>query len=173
MDVIRFYRRSFEPSFCAGTHQLIQTSSYRLNVLDPKHRSGDMRIRRNRFVLAIKRLNCQRRHQPSGTNHLDAILINLDLNATVVRVIAMGDRIVDRLRDDTVRNLIHTHHPTSAILFDFANGMLDLANKEIKLERRLGLDLIWIRHDDVGQCLAEMLHKREFLFLVLFLVKFE
>ena len=51
--------------------------------------------------------------------------------------------------------------------------MLDLADEEVEFKGRFGFDLVRIRHDDVGQGLAEVLHKCVLLLFVSLLVKFE
>ena len=51
--------------------------------------------------------------------------------------------------------------------------MLDLDDEEVDFKGRFGFDLVRIRLADVGQGLAEVLHKCVLLLFVSLLVKFE
>jgi hypothetical protein len=60
-----------------------------------------------RFVFLVKIRDADRTMEASGADDLDAVRIDLNLDAADARIVSMGNCVVHGLGDHTVRYLVH------------------------------------------------------------------
>ncbi len=102
-----FKKRCLEPIGLAHIQKVCQSSPHCLNVLDLVHGSGYSWIDCMRFVFLVKIRDADRTMEASGADDLDAIRIDLNLDAADARIVSVGNCVVHGLGDHTVRYLVH------------------------------------------------------------------
>lgn len=100
-------KRCLEPIGLAHIQKVCQSSPHCLNVLDLVHGSGYSWIDCMRFVFLVKIRDADRTMEASGADDLDAIRIDLNLDAADARIVSVGNCVVHGLGDHTVRYLVH------------------------------------------------------------------